>query len=121
MSVFYGFQHQEGLPCQFHTFPHIILFSSKFLKLECMLSVSGISCSDPVTHVRVISFQILSPCWFLENLERIFSVPAAGHCCLFHIEECDGFPGSAVGKELARRCRRRGLHPWVGEIPWSRK
>ena len=33
-----------------------------------------------------------------------------------------GFPGGACGKEPAcqcRRCKRRGLDPWVGEIPWS--
>ena len=35
-----------------------------------------------------------------------------------------GFPGIASGKESAgqcRRCKRRGLNPWVGEMPWSRK
>ena len=32
-----------------------------------------------------------------------------------------GFPGGASGKELAcqcRKCKRGGLHPWVGKIPW---
>ena len=34
-----------------------------------------------------------------------------------------GFPGDASGKESACqwRCRRRGLDPWVGKIPWRRK
>ena len=34
-----------------------------------------------------------------------------------------GFPGGASGKKLAcqcRRCKRHGLHPWVGKIPWRR-
>ena len=35
-----------------------------------------------------------------------------------------GFPGGTGGKESAcqrRRCKRCGLKPWVGNIPWSRK
>ena len=34
-----------------------------------------------------------------------------------------GFPGGTSGKELTsqcRRCKRRGLDPWVGKIPWRR-
>ena len=33
-----------------------------------------------------------------------------------------GFPGGASGKESScqhRSCKRHGLDPWVGEIPWS--
>ena len=35
-----------------------------------------------------------------------------------------GFPGSANGKEPACQCRipkRRGFHPWIRKILWSRK
>ena len=35
-----------------------------------------------------------------------------------------GFPGGAVGKEVACRCRtpkRQEFDPWVGKIPWRRK
>ena len=34
-----------------------------------------------------------------------------------------GFPGDASGKEPAcqgRRCKRCGLGPWIGKIPWRR-
>ena len=34
------------------------------------------------------------------------------------------FPGSASDKDPAcqcRRCKRYGLDPWVGKIPWRRK
>ena len=34
-----------------------------------------------------------------------------------------GFPGGAGGKEpvcRCRRCKRRGVSPWVGKIPWRR-
>ena len=34
-----------------------------------------------------------------------------------------GFPGGAIGKELAYQCRRHkilGFHTWVGKIPWRR-
>ena len=34
-----------------------------------------------------------------------------------------GFPGGASGKKPAcqyRRCKRRGLDPWVRKIPWRR-
>ena len=35
-----------------------------------------------------------------------------------------GFPGGTRGKESAcqcRRCKRHGLNPWVGKIPWGMK
>ena len=35
-----------------------------------------------------------------------------------------GLAGGASGKESAcgcRRCKRRGINPWVGKIPWRRK
>ena len=35
-----------------------------------------------------------------------------------------GFPGVTSGKESTcqcRRCKRRGMDPWVGKIPWSKK
>ena len=38
--------------------------------------------------------------------------------------ETSGLPGWCSGKEPAcqcRRCKRRGVNPWVGQIPWSRK
>ena len=34
-----------------------------------------------------------------------------------------GFPGGTSGKELTcqcRRCKRCGVDPWVGKIPWRR-
>ena len=36
----------------------------------------------------------------------------------------NSFPGGAVGKQSAcrcRRCQRRWFDPWVGKIPWRRK
>ena len=35
-----------------------------------------------------------------------------------------GFPGGASGKESTcqcNRCKRLGIDPWIGKIPWSRK
>ena len=32
-----------------------------------------------------------------------------------------GFPAGSDGKESACQCKRRGLDPWVGKIPWRRK
>ena len=32
-----------------------------------------------------------------------------------------GFPGGSVVKNPPAKCRRCGLHPWVGNIPWSKK
>ena len=41
------------------------------------------------------------------------------------ITTCElGFPGGSSGKESTcqcRRCKRCGLDPWVGKIPWRRK
>ena len=31
------------------------------------------------------------------------------------------FPGGSDGKSVCLQCRRPGLDPWVGRIPWRRK
>ena len=51
--------------------------------------------------------------------------PSCGHYpCHCRRGYCLCYPGGASGKESAcqrRTCKRRGFHPWVGKIPWSRK
>ena len=52
-------------------------------------------------------------------------------CSLWGCKESDiaqrsigGLPGGASSKESACKCRRhrrRGFHPWVGKVPWSKK
>ena len=31
-----------------------------------------------------------------------------------------GFPGSSDGKKIRLQCKRPGIDPWVGKIPWRR-
>ena len=32
-----------------------------------------------------------------------------------------GFPCDSAGKKIGLQCRRPGLDPWVGKIPWRRE
>ena len=38
-----------------------------------------------------------------------------------HAQTCTGLPWWLSGKEPACQCRRHGLNPWVGMMPWRRK
>ena len=52
-------------------------------------------------------------------INRLLLNPSNGTTCL----AAQGFPGAARGKEPACQCsicKRCGLDPWVGKIPWRR-
>ena len=40
--------------------------------------------------------------------------------CYVHLPSYLGFPGGTSSKEPTCQCRRHGLNPWVGKIPWRR-
>ena len=40
---------------------------------------------------------------------------------LIYFFDCTGLPRWLNGKEPTRQCKRCGLDPWVGKIPWKRE
>ena len=90
--------------CCFHTCPS--LCPSLRSQGVCLTDMTG---SPGASHSPAESPPLLLHRGRAENPE------VTGRVC--------SFPGGASGKESAcpcRRRRRRGFHPWVGEIPWSR-
>ena len=61
------------------------------------------------------------------SVSAFYTVQASCLIFISHLVISLGFPGGSVGKESASnagdhlQCRRRGLDPWVGKIPWRRK
>ena len=56
--------------------------------------------------------------WPCRNFSRAFQLFIQSY---FSTEFWGCFPRWCSGKESTCQCRRPGLHPWVGKIPWKRK
>ena len=60
--------------------------------------------------------------WYIENYFQFKNNYITEHCKYFLLNM--GPPRWYSGKNLPAQCRkyeRRGFHPWVEKIPWSRK
>ena len=75
-----------------------------FLSLTTALPVTSEVRINP-TPVRKANSQELTICFFL--------------FVFFFLVGVGNFPGGSNGKESA--CRRPGLNPWLGKVPWRRE